>query len=154
MVSALIGIHAGFGELAALGFLWIAAELFSFTKEKSKRVKTIAVCSIIFLFISWFAGGYYYVQEYGPVKALIKEGPQPWGHKVITETKEHVFFFIPFLAFFALSLVSQEKKLLKEKKFRMHTIAICFTITLLIFLIAAMGYLISSAARAALEAAA
>ena len=60
MVHYFIGVHAALGELSAIGFLWIFIELLNKT-SKIKRVKIIALVSVILLFLSWITGGWYYV---------------------------------------------------------------------------------------------
>lgn len=154
MVHFLIGAHAAFGEIGAIGFLWVLIELLNPTTKRVGRAKIIASISVILLFLSWLIGGYYYVNTYGEnVKPLIKEGPQPWAHGIFMETKEHVFLFLPFLAILAVFILRKyEREIIKDKNIRISVIALCVIIFLLAFAIGAMGYLISSGARAALEA--
>ncbi len=154
MVHFLIGAHAALGEVGAIGFLWVLIELLNPTTTRVRRAKIIALISVVLLFLSWFTGGYYYVNIYGEdVKPIIKEGPQPWVHGIFMETKEHVFLFLPFLALLnSLILKKYEKEIIKDKNIRISVIALCVIIFLLAFAIGAMGYLISSGARAALEA--
>ena len=155
MVSVLIGLHAAFGEIGAIGFLWVLVELINPTEDRVKRAKIVALISVILFFLSWFSGGYYYVNEYGEnVKPIIKAGPQPWAHLVLMETKEHAFFFLPFLAILATAILFKyEKEILENRKIRNSIIALSIIIFLLAFAIGGMGYLISSGARAALEVA-
>ena len=120
MVNLLIGIHAAFGELGGIGFLWVLIELFPPTPQRIQRAKIVALISVVLLFLSWITAGYYYVNIYGSeVKPLIKEGPQPWAHGVFMETKEHIFLFLPFLGLLTLSsLRTYERELLKNKRLR------------------------------------
>src|SRR3989344_4330795 len=95
----LIGIHAALGEIGALAFLWVLVELISPTESRVRRATTVAFIGILFLVLAWVVGGYYYITDYGAlVKPVIKAGPFSWAHSVITETKEHVFLFLPFLS--------------------------------------------------------
>ena len=154
MVSLLIGIHAALGELGGIGFLWVLIELLYPTPQRIRQAKTVALISVIFLFLSWMTSGYYYVNVYGnDVKPLIKEGPQPWAHGIFMETKEHIFLFLPFLSLFSFfTLHTYERELMKNKKLRTSLILLCLFIFALVFTAGAMGYLVSSGARAALEA--
>src|SRR3989338_468260 len=154
MVSLLIGAHAFLGELAGIGFLWILIELLNPTIERINRAKIISLIAVILFLSSWLIGGFYYVNTYGTnVKPIIKEGPQPWAHSVIMETKEHIFLFLPFLAIFASAVLWKTAKVIqKNNKLRMAVILLSGLIFLLAFAIGGMGYLISSGARAALEA--
>src|SRR3989338_2481334 len=127
MASYLIGLHAGLGELGAIAFLWVLIEMMSPTPERVKRAKIVALIGVIALFLSWFIGGYYYVNTYGnEVKPIIKEGPQPWAHGIFMETKEHVFLFLPFLSILAFSIIrNYENDIMKNKKLRISILLLC-----------------------------
>jgi|SRR3989344_5281462 len=151
----LIGLHAGLGELGALAFLWVVIEMMNPTEGRVRRATKVACFGVIALFLSWLAGGYYYLTNYqAMVKNLIKGGPYPWAHSVITETKEHVFMFLPFLAIvvwgalkqYGIVLINDDKKSLGKS-----IMLLAAFIFILAFLMAGMGYLISSGARSALE---
>src|SRR3989338_9899023 len=115
MANPLIGIHAGLGEFGIFVFLWMFVELLNPTATRMKRAKIACVIGLILIMLSWLAGGYYYVNIYGPeVKPLIKEGPIPWAHLVFTETKEHIFFFIPILSMLITTIRSEERRVGKE----------------------------------------
>lgn len=154
MVHPLIGIHAALGELGVFAFVWVLVELLNPTPERVRRAKIAALVGVIVFLVSWLAGGYYYVTYYGPnVKPLIKEGPQPWAHSVMMETKEHVFLFLPFLSLLVYRLIGRyTKELLKDKNIKRSVLALCILIVFIGLAMAGMGYLISTGARAALEA--
>lgn len=49
--------------------------------------------------LSWALGGWYYVTYYGSaVKPIIKNGPYPWAHLIVMESKEHIFLMLPILS--------------------------------------------------------
>ncbi len=154
MVHFLIGVHAALGELGGIGFLWILIELLNPTNDRIKRIKVVAFISVLLLFLSWIASGYYYINVYGSeVKPIIKEGPQPWAHGIFMEVKEHIFLFLAFLSLLGYFIIAKyDNKLVKDKKVRKSLIVLSLVIFLLVFSIGAMGYLVSSGARAALEA--
>lgn len=154
MVNYLVGIHAGLGEIGAFLFLWLFVELLNPSKSRIKRAKIVAVLGTIFIFLSWFAGGYSYVTNYGTnVKPLIKAGPSPWAHSIFTESKEHIFLFLPFLSILVSSMIfAYGNKLETDKKARSAALILSITIVLIALLMAGMGYLISTGARTALEA--
>ena len=151
MELILIGLHAGIGEIGALSFLWVFIELLSPNLQRVARAKVAAMIGVVALFTSWIIGGYYYVTFYGAnVKPAIKAGPMPWAHLVMTETKEHVFLILPFLAILILGLIHAHKEQLLKGE-RIKSILI---LSLLVFLIsmamAGMGYMISSGFRSAI----
>ena len=153
-MNVLIGLHAGFGELGALAFLWVAIELINPTEGRIRRATMVALFGTVAFFLSWLTGGYYYLTDYqSVVKPLIKKGPYPWAHSVITETKEHVFMFLPFLSFVVWGALKQYgNDLLTSRTSLAYSIMILAALIFIgAFVMAGMGYLISSGMRSALE---
>ncbi|OGC83956.1 hypothetical protein A3D68_00085 [Candidatus Adlerbacteria bacterium RIFCSPHIGHO2_02_FULL_52_17] len=152
-MHTLIGLHAVLGEVGALAFLWVLVELLNPNESRLRRARIAALLGILFLAGAWFFGGFYYVTEYGAaVKPIIKSGPIPWAHSIITETKEHVFLFLPFLAILTWGLLKRyQNEFIQKRNFRMTVLLISGLVVLLAFAMAGMGFLISSGFRAALE---
>ena len=150
----LIGIHAVFGEAGALAFLWVLIELLNPSESRLRRARIAALLGTSFLIAAWFAGGFYYVTEYGAlVKPIIKSGPLPWAHEVITETKEHVFLFLPFLGVLVWGLLTRyQNEFIQNRNARIAVVLLSALIVLTAFAMAGMGFIISSGFRAALEA--
>lgn len=68
-------------------------------KISVKFLRLSSLVSLVFFLLSWLTGGYYYAVYYGQsVRGVIKSGSYPWAHSIFMEAKEHIFFFIPFLA--------------------------------------------------------
>jgi hypothetical protein len=149
----LIGLHAVFGEIGALAFLWVLVELLSPTESRVRRATTVALIGILFLVLAWVVGGYYYLTDYGAlVKPVIKAGPLPWAHSVITETKEHVFLFLPFLSFAVWGALKRYgDEIVHNRKLSVAILILAGLIVLIAFSMAGMGFIISSGFRAALE---
>lgn len=146
----LIGTHAFLGEAGALAFLWVTIELLANTENGMRRTRIAARLGTAFIFLSWIIGGYYYVKFYGQIKPFIKEGPQPWAHGIITETKEHIFLFLPIVALLTTGIIQRFKnELLTNKSARTATIILSILLVLMVFTIAGFGFLISSGYRAA-----
>lgn len=150
----LIAFHAVLGEVGALAFLWVLVEMLDPNESRLRRARFAATLGLVCLIGSWFAGGLHYLTDYATaVKPLIKSGPTPWAHGVITETKEHVFLFLPFLAVLAWSLVNRDlSEFMSNVKLKRSTLLVAGLIVLLAFAMAGMGFIISSGFRAALEA--
>jgi len=153
MIPTLIGLHAGLGEIGVFAFLWVLVEILELTESRLARARLAAAMGTVSLFAAWLTGGYYYVSFYGTgAKTLVKAGPFPWAHSIFTETKEHVFLFLPFLALFVAALLyTRRKDLLENSELRKALIFLCAVIILLGLAMAGMGYLISMAARQSLE---
>jgi hypothetical protein len=152
MTNPLIGLHAALGELGFLAFIWVFVELLNPTEERIKRARIAAVLGAIFIFGSWAAGGFYYVNVYGQeVKPAIKAGPEPWAHSIFMETKEHVFLFLPFLSVLEVFMVfGYGNKLIKDRRMRLSVLLIAGLIVLLGLAMVGMGYIISSGFRSAI----
>lgn len=85
-----------------VGVIALYAILMSLFKRKSSLtfLRYSSVIAFLSYLISWGTGGYYYILRYGPeVKPIIKSGDYPWAHAFFMETKEHLFLFLPILAF-------------------------------------------------------
>jgi hypothetical protein len=153
-MSILIGLHAFLGEAGALAFLWVVVELLSSSQSSLRRARLAALLGVLFLLGSWVAGGTHYLTDYATVvKPVIKEGPLPWAHSVITETKEHLFLFLPFLALLTWGLLKRyQDEFMQNRNLRVAALSLSVLIVLMAFAMAGMGFLISSGFRAALEA--
>jgi len=156
MVSPLVGLHVAISELGILMFIWAFIEIFAGSNGSAKRARTAVLLGTIIFFLSWFTGGYYYVNTYGPeVKPVIKAGPQPWAHGVVMEAKEHIFLILPILALATLFFVGEYGKDALKKKDTRKGLLILIGLNIAIgILMAVFGYFISSGFRSALEAAA
>lgn len=150
----LLGLHAGFGELAALMFAWAFIELFSARASNVRRAKIAVLLGTLLLVAAWVGGGYYYVEIYGSeVKPFIKEGPMPWAHGVVMETKEHVFLFLPFLGAFAWGVMQRLGHVIdSDPRARAAALWATGSVVVLCGLMALGGFLVSTGFRSALEA--
>lgn len=155
MVNPLVGVHAFLGEIGIAAFLWTFVEMLKPTPSRLRRAKIAAFLGVVFFFASWIVGGYYYLNYYGSlVKPVILKGPQSWAHNIFTETKEHIFLFLPFLSTFVYTLLIRYQSHLrgdKDPKARKAILLLCLLVIILGALMAFMGYMISSGYRAALE---
>ena len=80
-----------------------------------------------------------------------------YKHAIFTETKEHVFLFLPFLSIFAYTLLRRFETTLKGDKnphARKAILIISAVVVIIGLLMALMGYVISMGFRSAMEAAA
>jgi len=152
-MHALIGFHVFLGEAGALAFFLVFVGLLGASEASVRRAKVAALFGMLFLIGAWFAGGLHYLTEYSAVvKPIIKSGPFPWAHLVITETKEHVFLFLPFLAVLTWGLLKRyQNELVQNRHFRMAVLVLALFIVLMAFAMAGMGFIISTSYRAALE---
>ncbi|MBI2610107.1 hypothetical protein HYW53_02935 [Candidatus Giovannonibacteria bacterium] len=143
----LIGIHLGMAIVGIDAFLWLAGEAIA-GHGTGSRARFAAILGVIGFSLSWLAGGYYYVVNYGSfVKPIILAGSAPWAHAVSMEAKEHIFLFIIPLALTALFAVFAGKDIFEQSGIRRQVIYLSLFIAVLGLFIGAMGFIISSAAR-------
>lgn len=111
-----------------------------------KRSSTAAFVSII---LSWVFSGIYYTSYYGKsVKPIILSGQYPWIHKIIMETKEHVFLFLPYLVLVILALTLLTPDEIEDnKKVQKAMMLLCFTIVSIGLAILIGGMMISGAVK-------
>jgi len=153
MIQWLIGLHAALGEIGSISFLWVFVELLSPTPARAKRARWVSLIGLTFLLLSWIAGGAYYLTQYAiAVKPIINSGPSPWAHSIIMETKEHIFLFLPFIAFFIfVATTNLSQRLTDNKNERIGILMASGLLFLMGMSMAGMGYLISYAFRTSLE---
>lgn len=147
----LVIIHIGLGEFGGICFLWVAVETFNRKDEGLRRAKIFSTIGAISAVSSWFAGGYYYVTHYGKMvkPVLIAESSNlKWAHKLIIEAKEHIFLLIPILAVatFLVYLKLESWKDLDDATSK-RLAYLSLLIFLMVFLMAAMGSLVSGSVR-------
>lgn len=155
MVHFLVPLHVGLGELAGLAFLWAFVELFRKPNPAGvRRAQWAAMAGLAFVAASWVVGGYYYVNVYGAaVKSVIKEGPTPWAHLIFMETKEHVFLFLPFIGATATALAfTYGGRLTEDASARKGFLALAGLSVLMVFGVGAMGFIVTTGYRDALDA--
>jgi hypothetical protein len=106
--------HAIFGTWGALAAVWVLVETLNLRAETLNRVRFASILVAVLMWLSYFLGGYFYVNFYVADRAIILAGPWPWAHRFATEAKEHLFFVLLLLATY-LPIVARDPYLLKEK---------------------------------------
>ncbi len=103
--KSLVLLHSISGGLAALVLVWTIMEIQYSTDRSLARARVASYLSAFLITAGcWIVGGYNYLTAYGSqVRPVILAGPHPWAHEVVMEAKEHIFVFLPIIAF-ALSI--------------------------------------------------
>lgn len=131
MKEVLLMLHPTFGMLGVLAGLWVFVEMLNGPRNLN-RVRYIALATAVFIWLSYFIGGYWYVLYYGADKAIIKAGPWPFAHSLVMETKEHVFFILLLLStYLPIAVYAATDRLLKNKGAREVTLAVAVFVVLL-----------------------
>lgn len=98
MNEAVLMIHVLFGVACIMASLWVFVDTLSAREANQGRIRRISQAAAIFMWISFAAGGYWYVCLYPADKAIILKGPWPFAHKFFMETKEHLVVVLLMLA--------------------------------------------------------
>ena len=154
--KSLVLFHSISGGLSALFLVWIIIEMAYPTERSLPRVR-IASYLAAFLITAgcWIAGGYNYLTVYGSqVKPVILAGPYPWAHEVVMEAKEHIFIFLPIIAFaLAITLSALDRDtFLNNTKYRRSLEMIALLALFMVLLMFLMGAIISNAGQTGTEA--
>lgn len=149
--QVVVFIHIAFGEVAGASLLWSVKELAYLTAERMKWLRISLWVAFGTAMAAWMAGGSYYLFLYPQVKPVIQKGPEAWGHLIFTESKEHIFFFIPVLTLFlALFVHYKHHALLQNHSLKKKVLYLTLLTAAFVFSMAVMGYLITWGARTAL----
>jgi hypothetical protein len=90
--------HAAFGGTGCLAALWVFVDALNAAPTNRGRMRTGALLTALAVAAAGICGGFWYVHFYPAVKALILQGPWPFAHNFVMETKEHLFFVTAILA--------------------------------------------------------
>lgn len=154
--KSLILLHSLSGGLSALLFVWIILETLYSTDRSLIRARIASyLASFLITAGCWIVGGYNYLTTYGSqVRPIIMSGTHPWAHEVVMEAKEHIFVFLPIIAFslsITLSTLNRDA-FLENAKFR-HALTMTACLALfMVLLMFLMGAIISSAGHTWAEA--
>ena len=148
LFASLLIAHVILGLVGAISS-FIVAFLLLKPIASVRLLRWSAITATITYILSWISGGWYYWKYYGTVvKPVIISGKYPWAHSIFTETKEHLFMFLPFAALCVFLLVYfgadelQQNEVLRKRS---------ATLALVVFVIAVVvtlsGVLITGGAR-------
>jgi hypothetical protein len=140
--------HPVFGVLGIILAVWVFVDALNANSGNAGRIRGIAYAVAILMVLAWIFGGYWYVSFYGADRAVILEGPLPWAHSLVMESKEHVFFITLVLAI--LLPIAARANLVANKSARMMVLVVSALVALSGLAIEGAGALISFSAKAAL----
>jgi hypothetical protein len=147
LFSTLLVIHVIIGILGVGASYAILLTLLK-RKPNLSLLRIYSLTTFLSFLISWGTGGYYYVFRYGDeVKPVIKEGLYPWAHTLFMEAKEHIFLFLPVMAFTTLlALWAYGEGIVENNTLRRALILIAVMMVIFGTFITASGIFISGAA--------
>lgn len=99
MKELVLMLHPAFGLLGVLAAMWVLVDTLNVAAAPPPRRTHYAAQAVAaFMWLSFLAGGYWYLTYYGADQAIIQAGAWPWAHTFVMETKEHVFFTLLLLS--------------------------------------------------------
>lgn len=91
--------HVVFGVACCLGAVWVFVETLNASAcSNLARIRIISRVAAAMMWLSFIAGGYWYVVYYKGDKSVILKGPWPMAHELFMETKEHLVIMLLLLA--------------------------------------------------------
>jgi uncharacterized membrane protein YwaF len=143
-------IHVLFGVLCILATLWVFVDVLNANEKNLRRIKWLSLAAAVFMWLAFFAGGYWYVVFYPADKAIILNGPWPFAHKYIMETKEHLVIMLLMLATYLP--IAASNNLAANKDARRLVLWVAALIPLLGLMIEGHGAIIAMGVKVALLA--
>lgn len=110
-------LHPTFGVLAMLAAVWVFVEVIHVGERNQARIKTASLVLAVLMWLSFLAGGYWYVTYFAADKAIILAGPWRFAHTFFMETKEHLFFTLLLISTY-LPIAASGSQLLVDKSAR------------------------------------
>ncbi len=135
-------LHPILGMVAIFLLFW--AMILGFYQRDFLLQKKLLALVVLFLFLSWIVGGYFYINFYGEHKKIILHSSYAFIHKIFMESKEHIFLLVLIASFYLPFGVSE-----KEKRAPLKLEILLF---LLLLFIEGSGALISNAYKIAIGA--
>src|SRR5262245_13467056 len=128
MSDIILFAHPTFGVLAIMAAVWVLVETLNASDANQTRIRYAAFAVTVCIVLSWLLGGYWYTIYYAPEKAIILNGPWPWAHSLVMETKEHLFF-IPLILALYLPIVAARR--LAQNKAARNMVMVVATLVVL-----------------------
>ena len=100
MTHFILMLHAMIGMMFILAAGWVYVDTLNVTERNIARIRALSAAVAVLMWLVYLVGGYWYVVNYAPEKAIILKGPWPFAHNFFTETKEHVLLMLVLLATF------------------------------------------------------
>ncbi|MBI4090320.1 MAG: hypothetical protein HY421_02860 [Candidatus Kerfeldbacteria bacterium] len=145
-INLILHVLLGVLAVAATYAVWIGL----LRREPAwSRLRWWSLVGFTTIVLSWLTGGHYYVTYYGAkVKPVITASAYAWAHTVMTEAKEHVFLFLPFLTLvIMLSVWLVSAQVTSSSGLKRSLVWLAGVTTVLGIIITLSGVLISGAVR-------
>lgn len=142
--------HVVFGVGCILTTVWLFVDVLNAHEGNRVRIRWMSRAAMVFMWVGFLAGGYWYVADYKADKDVILKGPWPFAHTYFMETKEHFVITLLLLATYLPIVASNNLAINKEAR----RLALCVTalVALLALMAEGHGAVIAMGMKAALLA--
>jgi uncharacterized membrane protein YwaF len=100
MNQLILMTHVFFGVIYLLAAVWAFVEVLNASAANISRIRRVSCGAAAAMWISFLAGGWWYVSSYPADKKIILGGPWPFAHNLVMETKEHLVIMLLLVATF------------------------------------------------------
>ena len=149
MRELLLLVHPTTGALAIFCTIWFVVEALNASAANRARLRLAAGASFALMFVTWVAGGFWYVVYYPADKAVILAGAWPFAHTFFMEVKEHAFFITLTLSLY-LWLIARKEDLSMNRTARALALTVALLVVVSAFAIEGMGSIVSMGVRVGL----
>ena len=97
MNAVILMSHVLFGVGCMAAAVWLFVDVLNANEGNLARIRRISWSAAVFMWLAFLIGGYFYVTAYKADKAIILNGPWPFAHDLVMETKEHLVIMLLLL---------------------------------------------------------
>ena len=148
MNQLILMAHVFFGMACLLAALWVFVDTLHASDLNLARIRKMSLAAVVFMWLSFLIGGYWYVVFYKADKGIILKGPWPFAHNFVMETKEHLVIILLLLATYLP--IATANNLATNKGARQVVLAVSGMMALLALLMEGDGAIIAMGVKTAL----
>ncbi len=97
MSEVILMSHVLFGVACMIGAVWLFVEVLHASEANFAQIRRMSWGAAGAMWLAFIIGGYWYVTSYKTDKAIILNGPWPFAHNMVMETKEHLVIMLLLL---------------------------------------------------------
>jgi len=142
--------HVMFGVGCLITTVWLFVDVLNAREGNLARIRWMSRAAMVFLWLAFIVGGYWYVVDYKADKEVILKGPWPFSHNYFMETKEH--FVITLLLLATYLPIAASNNLAVNREARRLVLSVAALVAALALLAEGHGAMISMGVKVALLA--
>ena len=116
MNAVILMSHVLFGVGCMAAAVWLFVDVLNANEGNLARIRRISWSAAVFMWLAFLIGGYFYVTAYKADKAIILNGPWPFAHDLVMETKEHLVIMLLLLVTYLPIVASNNLTVSKDAR--------------------------------------